>query len=97
MRANITERDEARSPLLEIERAVQSDAERLRLDPSAPDDRERLTALIRDHIAAWNDDHRRGRGDEDVVATGEPGRVDEGGSAARRRPALVVGHRVRPP
>ncbi|MEM9606123.1 MAG: ATPase, T2SS/T4P/T4SS family [Actinomycetota bacterium] len=69
MRANITERDEARSPLLEIERAVQGDAERLQLDPSAPGDRERLTALIRDHIAAWNDDHRRGRRDRPIGDT----------------------------
>ncbi|MEO1059955.1 MAG: ATPase, T2SS/T4P/T4SS family [Actinomycetota bacterium] len=81
MRANITEREVSRSPLLEIERAVQGDAERLRLDPGDPVDRDRLGALIDDHIAEWNDDHRRGRRDRPIA--------DPGGLAGRARRNLL--------
>lgn len=67
MRANITEREQSRSPLLEIERAVQTDAERLRLDPGDPIDRDRLSTLIDEHIVEWNDDHRRGHRDRPIA------------------------------
>lgn len=50
-----------RSPLAEIEQAVQDRATQLQLDLSGPQGEERLRSLIDQEVRGWNDDHRRGR------------------------------------
>ncbi|HLT70776.1 MAG TPA: ATPase, T2SS/T4P/T4SS family [Acidimicrobiales bacterium] len=53
--------DEAVSPLVEIERAVQERAKDISLEMSEPGGEAKLRALIRDEVARWDDDVRRGR------------------------------------
>jgi len=48
------------SPLAEIERAVQERAKQLLLDMTADDGTARLRALIREEVARWSADYKRG-------------------------------------
>jgi pilus assembly protein CpaF len=48
------------SPLVEVERAVQQRAKDISLDMSSADGAAKLRALIRDEVARWADDHKRG-------------------------------------
>jgi pilus assembly protein CpaF len=57
MSASLTSR---RSPLVEIEEAVQHKAKERRLDLDAPGGREELTAMIQVEIAEWNLAHEQG-------------------------------------
>ncbi|MGH8933565.1 MAG: CpaF family protein [Egibacteraceae bacterium] len=48
------------TPLVEIERSVQSMAKDLVLDMSAPEGRQRLRGLIDDEVTRWSEDFKRG-------------------------------------
>jgi pilus assembly protein CpaF len=67
-------RDEAFSPLAEIERAVQRRAKEISLAMDGDDGLARLRALVADEVARWNAEHRRGRR---PVALADPDRVAE--------------------
>ena len=60
----------ARSPLEEIEEAVQVRANLLALDIDSPDGEDKLRGLIDEAISAWSDDHRRGRRSFDLPDPG---------------------------
>jgi pilus assembly protein CpaF len=49
------------TPLAEVERAVQARAKDIALDMGTPAGRAALKELIRDELARWDDDVRRGR------------------------------------
>jgi hypothetical protein len=49
------------TPLAEVERAVQARAKDIALDMGTPAGRSALKELIRDELARWDDDVRRGR------------------------------------
>jgi pilus assembly protein CpaF len=56
-----------RSPVAEIERAVQNRATTAALDMSAPGSHEQLRAFLFDEVARWHDDFGRGRRPMDIA------------------------------
>jgi pilus assembly protein CpaF len=56
----VTTIDDARPPLVQIERAVQARAKEISLDLDGPGGDRQLRALIDDEVARWEDEYRRG-------------------------------------
>lgn len=56
-----------RSPVAEIERAVQDRATTAALDMTAPGARQRLRTLVEEEVARWRDDFGRGRRPVDIA------------------------------